>query len=476
MAPTCTPSRASLLSGRYQANTGLTWAFFPGSPVGLPQHIPTLPEILRQHGYNTAMSGKWHLGNAQWKQTPAGRGFNVHVGSYTWDMDYHTKQVHYAPWEPLATDWIKAFSNGTFEHYNENAHSTDAITSAAEAMIEEHVIGSQATVETPLYLYVAYTAGHSPLQPLPKDEEKCSHIKHTWRRQFCGLLVGVDRNMEHLYATIKEQLGHNTIVVIASDNGGSTWFGGMNAPYRGSKTSPLQGGVLVPALAIDLTENQEYFGKSNQEERKFDKMMHISDWFPTLLSYANITKDTFRSNSQPPEGIYSSSSKHFHKNVFDVEIMDQFDGYDMSRAIRYAALDIGSESEIEEKDRNPRTEVLLDMYYAQETCFGDLAIEAFIYKDLKFIHGELPDSMWVRESEVDYGVNHVGKTINSAYLNVVQPHSSVSHSHTHGDGHVVNNEKRTLYHWALEKYASAVMMMLENVIFVMELIFGIGKM
>ena len=61
------------MTGRYAANAGLTWPIFPGNPGGIPANMATLPEALRQNGYNTGMSGKWHLGNSQWKQTPVGK-------------------------------------------------------------------------------------------------------------------------------------------------------------------------------------------------------------------------------------------------------------------------------------------------------------------------------------------------------------------------------------------------------------------
>ena len=78
--PTCTPSRAALMTGLYSANTGLTIAAMPGSIVGLPLHLPTMPQLLRTRGYETHMVGKWHLGHAKWAQTPVGRGFQTFTG------------------------------------------------------------------------------------------------------------------------------------------------------------------------------------------------------------------------------------------------------------------------------------------------------------------------------------------------------------------------------------------------------------
>ena len=84
-----------------------------------------------------------------------------------------------------------------------------------------------------MFLYVSFTAGHSPLIPVVGDEVKCQHIKHLWRRQFCGLVVGIDKSVETIYYHVKSKLDiTNTIIIFASDNGGSSWFGGLNFPFR----------------------------------------------------------------------------------------------------------------------------------------------------------------------------------------------------------------------------------------------------
>ncbi len=82
--PVCTPTRASLMTGRYAANTGLVWPMVPGCPAGLPDNLETLPQALKKVGYKTAMAGKWHLGHSQWKQTPVGKGFDEFVGCFMW--------------------------------------------------------------------------------------------------------------------------------------------------------------------------------------------------------------------------------------------------------------------------------------------------------------------------------------------------------------------------------------------------------
>jgi arylsulfatase A-like enzyme len=177
----CTPTRASLLTGRYAVNVGLHYVLTPGTPAGLPPHIPTLPQLLRKEGYSALMVGKWHLGHAQWKQTPVGRGFEQHIGNYMWDLDSYSKQEYELPTEPLTVDWVHAYENGSYIHYAEERHATEAITTDAIMLMNEH----KQQKNNPLFLYVAYTAAHSPLQPMTHHYAMCSHIPHLW---YCNIL------------------------------------------------------------------------------------------------------------------------------------------------------------------------------------------------------------------------------------------------------------------------------------------------
>jgi hypothetical protein len=98
----------------------------------------------------------------------------------------------------LALDWVKQYENGTSYHYAEPRHSTEAITQDAIDIIHNHAnkqysnSNLRSEDHQPLFLYVSYTAAHSPLQPRLEDINKCNHIKHLWRREFCGLVVGLE--------------------------------------------------------------------------------------------------------------------------------------------------------------------------------------------------------------------------------------------------------------------------------------------
>ena len=200
----------------------------------------TLPELLNTQGYTSKMTGKWHLGNAQWRQTPVGKGFDEHIGCYMWGLGSYSKRMYSSPQKPLVLDWVHAFKNGTFRHFAEARHSTEAITSDAQAMLTAH----SESLNNPFFLYVAFTAAHSPLQPMEKHMSKCMHIPHTWRRLYCGMVIGLDEAVKNITETALKTIGSDTIIYVTSDNGGSTWFGGTNLPFRGGKTTSLEGNYM----------------------------------------------------------------------------------------------------------------------------------------------------------------------------------------------------------------------------------------
>ena len=199
----CTPSRAALMTGRYSANVGLPCAIFPCSVAGLDDSYPTLPQLMRGAGYSAHMVGKWHVGHSQWKQTPVGRGFESHVGSYMWSLEYFSKLMWRDVSKPLTVDWGRHFENGTSEYFAEHRHTTVALTDEAINRMKDHD-GTK-----PLFLYVSFTAAHSPLQPESEWLEQCQHVPHPWRRHYCGLMVGLDIAVKDLVQGAKKYLGED---------------------------------------------------------------------------------------------------------------------------------------------------------------------------------------------------------------------------------------------------------------------------
>ena len=104
-----------------------------------------------------------------------------------------------------------------------------------------------------------------------------------YRKQYCGMVVGLDKAINEVVDNAQALLGDDTVVVVSADNGGSIWFGGMNAPFRSGKLTPFEGGVRVPAFATDLSKGGKYLGAGGRE---FNDLVQISDWLPTFLSWS----------------------------------------------------------------------------------------------------------------------------------------------------------------------------------------------
>lgn len=231
-----------------------------GSPVfGLQGE--TIGKQMKKRGYNTHMVGKWHLGHAKFAYTPLQNGFDSFLGIYGGGADHWT------------------YHNGKeFDlHRNgrgisgEGVHSSMLFAGEAMSIIED-------ANEDPFFLYLAFMAPHDPLQPHPLHLDQCGHIENEIRRKYCGLVVGLDEGVGNVTEAL-ERAGKldNTIIVFSTDNGGLPWVGGLNYPYRGTKTSSFEGGIRGPAFVY----GPKFFTEAGYT---FDGMVHICDWMPTLLS------------------------------------------------------------------------------------------------------------------------------------------------------------------------------------------------
>jgi arylsulfatase A-like enzyme len=233
----CTPTRAALMSGRYQHRSGNEDLSNTTGP--LPQGIKTLPDRLRAAGYTTAMVGKWHLGDEP-GFTPTDRGFDEFFGFLGGGHQYIIatggKGEYNAP----------ILRNG--EPTNERRYLTDAFGEEATAFVER-----QRDATRPFFLYLAFNAVHSPLQAVEKYLKRFPDIANPRRHTYAAMLSAMDDAIGRVLAKL-EQTGQsdNTLVIFASDNGGPTTRnavnGSTNAPLRGSKCETFEGGIRVPLL------------------------------------------------------------------------------------------------------------------------------------------------------------------------------------------------------------------------------------
>lgn len=244
----CSPSRAGLLTGRYQDRFGYSRnpLYKPlDDNIGLPVTEQTLPQLLQQSGYRTMGIGKWHLG-AHEKFRPWKRGFDEYFGFLGGGHRYFPEEYTIANQDSANNEAqsyrTKLIRNETV--VEESDYLTDALSREAVSFIERNQ-------QQPFFLYLAYNAPHAPLQATPKYLSRFDHIKNSKRKTYAAMVSAVDDGVGTVLDKLQQlHLTNNTLVVFLSDNGGpETDNGSDNGILRGGKGSLFEGGIRVP-LAI----------------------------------------------------------------------------------------------------------------------------------------------------------------------------------------------------------------------------------
>lgn len=237
-APVCTPTRASLITGRYQQRVGLEEALPSAGPRdrGLLPTGRSLPELLKTNGYATGLIGKWHLG---WKPEfgPNEHGFDYFFGFKSGAIDFYTHES--------ANGMDDLFENTTPVH--QDGYMTDLITARAVRFIEQHAA-------EPFFLDVAYNAAHWPFQP-PDHYSRASRVAlqgpmddpPPTRQDYAAMLERADAGVGQILETLARLgLDENTLVIFTNDNGGE-WLS-RNTPLSNRKGTLWEGGIRVPAI------------------------------------------------------------------------------------------------------------------------------------------------------------------------------------------------------------------------------------
>jgi len=260
--PSCSPTRAVLLTGRYPTHTGVFCIFGPKERAGLPLAERTLADALRQAGYTTAICGKWHLGKFEPDYLPTHRGFDHQYGLWGGSLSYdtHTKMGE--------LDWHR---NDEVSH--DSGYSTHLLAQDACQVIRDQPAGK------PLFLYLPFNAAHSPYQ-VPDSYKKPYAGLDKYRQTMAALVSSVDEAIGQVVAALKKKgILDNTLIIFSSDNGGvaPTRYA-RNTPLRAGKGTIYEGGVRVCAFAI--------WPEKIPAGIHIKEPLHGVDWYPTLVKLA----------------------------------------------------------------------------------------------------------------------------------------------------------------------------------------------
>jgi len=291
----CAPTRGALLTGRYAFRTWMDWR---SEDFGKPSYLAklglklahnergeptrmihaldtnerTVAEVLREAGYFTVITGKWHCGEWLDEHLPMGQGFMHQYGHYAWGIDYNNYTIpHNAPARFAVYDWHR-----NQQPLFEQGYSTDLFANEAVRLIAEQ------PEDRPFFIYVPFNAVHGPIEDVPRYTDRYSKREAALKclDDAVGRIVG---------AVDQHGFADETLVIFTNDNGGLRPE--MNKPYRGTKNTTFEGGVRVPCVM--RWPGKIAPGGSN------DGMMHVVDLLPTFAKLAGANAQ----GSRPLDGM-----------------------------------------------------------------------------------------------------------------------------------------------------------------------------
>jgi arylsulfatase A-like enzyme len=285
-APVCSPSRAGLMTGRYQHRFGFEFNAGPlqravnEKEMGLPLTEITLAQAMKKAGYATGMVGKWHLG-MQEKFHPTQRGFDEYFGFLFGANTYvDPKRADAVSADPAGGEnnmaWPRNKLNPVYRNQTpteEEDYLTYAFAREAVAYIERHK-------NEPFFLYAPFNAPHTPFQAMKKYTERFAHLREPRRQVYAAMVSALDDAVGAILQKLRDTgLEQNTLVVFLSDNGCATYTGACtNDPLRYGKLTHFEGGFRVP-FALQ-------FPAQIKGGVTYDKPISALDLFPTALALA----------------------------------------------------------------------------------------------------------------------------------------------------------------------------------------------
>ncbi len=269
-AASCSPSRAGLLTGRYQQRFGFEFNTAGGAIThrlhrGLDPKTVILADILQKAGYATGMFGKWHLGT-QPQFHPLARGFDEFygflAGAHSFLPVKREEAVH------------STIMRGN-EPLKESEYLTDAIAREAVKFIGDHA-------DQPFFAYVPFNAVHTPIEATRKYQDRFPNTRNETRRDYYAMTSALDDGVGSIVAAIeKHKLTRDTLVIFLNDNGGPLYTGVQsNKPLKLGKLFLFEGGIRVPMVLkwpAVISSNQVFGG-----------MTSSLDVFPTVCAASGI--------------------------------------------------------------------------------------------------------------------------------------------------------------------------------------------
>jgi arylsulfatase B len=264
VAPLCSPTRAGLMTGRHPLRFGVGCTVItPWRKHGVPHDERMIPEVLARAGYKRrGCFGKWHLGHSHVRYHPLSRGFTHYYGCYNGAIDYFTRE------REGELDWHRGHRPA-----REPGYATHLITKEAAAFIRA------CPADEPFFIYVPYTAPHSPLQAPERYLAQYPRLPAK-QQAYAAMVTVLDEGIGEILAALDDKgVADDSFVLFFSDNGAG--IGGDNRPLRSGKATVFEGGVRVPAAA-------RWLNGGLSGGRKVSSPMGFIDVLPTLMRIAGV--------------------------------------------------------------------------------------------------------------------------------------------------------------------------------------------
>ncbi len=341
-SPVCGPSRAGILTGRHQSRFGFetqTYDQYPSNmleyitgkyladtenwvimskPVfprewqiekqGLPPSEINIAELLKAKGYNTGITGKWHLGQHR-RLKPNARGFDYQYGFYGASSIYTPEQE-----TPGYVNHIQDIFSSKYQWKNERDGKAAILINDKKYLEEKYLTFAirdqainyiEANKEEPFFLYVPFSAPHVPFQAPIEYYDKFDHIVDDNKRVYYAMISALDDAIGDIHQKIiDEGLEENTLIIFISDNGGASYTGATdNFPLKGGKLTQFEGGINVPFA-------MKWKGQI-QESTVYNKPVSSLDIFNTITAATKV--------KPPKDRVYDGKNllPYLNKNVYE---------------------------------------------------------------------------------------------------------------------------------------------------------------